>query len=141
MSRVLITTDENARLILAGYGDQVDGPIVEVVTISEIDGIHTLNCTGHDCGEIEPGDTWSNLEDCIEFAQTHVARAESGPVVDVEPKAFAHLILIEIGGTGRTEHHQVKAPAVIIVDEAEYVLTPFTTRGIATRSMTFEVRS
>lgn len=53
---------------------------VEVVTLSEIDGIYVLRCTGDqidECpGNIEDGDTWSDLAAAVNEAITHVALHE-----------------------------------------------------------------
>jgi hypothetical protein len=52
----------------------------EVVTLSEVDGIYAISCTGDgidECpGDIAPGDTWSNFEDCVMEAVRHIANHE-----------------------------------------------------------------
>jgi hypothetical protein len=80
MARILITTDIEGAEILNGHGVGFD-PIAEVVTLSEIDGIYTIRCggDGHECPpDIEPGDTWSNFEDCVQEAVRHIGNHE-GP--------------------------------------------------------------
>lgn len=77
MPRILITDD-------ATSGDLVrhltNRPVAEVVTLSELDGIYGVHCTGDgidECpGDIEPGDTWSSFEDCVREAVRHVNNHE-----------------------------------------------------------------
>jgi hypothetical protein len=53
----------------------------EVVTLSEVDGIYAIICTGDgidECpGDLEPGDTWSDFEDCLQFAIKHIGNHEA----------------------------------------------------------------
>jgi hypothetical protein len=54
--------------------------VAEVVTLSEIDGIYAIACTGDgrdQCpADLEAGDTWSNFEDCVQAAITHIHNHE-----------------------------------------------------------------
>lgn len=81
MPRILITTAGIAQHIRRGYAPP-DGfkPVAEVVTLSEIGGIYAFACTGDgvdQCPEdLEPGDTWSNFEDCVRAAVTHIDNHE-----------------------------------------------------------------
>lgn len=56
------------------------GPVAEVVTLSEIDDIYAIHCTGDGIDEcppdIEPGDTWSSFEDCVQKAIRHIGNHE-----------------------------------------------------------------
>jgi hypothetical protein len=56
---------------------------VKIVTISEMDGIYALYCSGsapeirEECPtDVEPGDTWSDYENCIADATNHIALHE-----------------------------------------------------------------
>lgn len=70
MPRIIIDSDRESLAHLRA----------EIVTLSEIDGIYTVVCSGDgrdQCpSDLEPGDTWSSLEDCIEAAVRHVASHE-----------------------------------------------------------------
>lgn len=52
----------------------------EVVTLSDVDGIYAIACTGDGIDQcpddIEPGDTWSNFQDCVQEAMSHIANHE-----------------------------------------------------------------
>ena len=78
MPRILITADR--RRIPAARRPEGAPLHVEVITLSDIDGIYTLRCTGDtidECpGDIEAGDTWSDLRAAVEEAVTHVALHE-----------------------------------------------------------------
>lgn len=57
---------------------------VKVVTISEMDEIYALYCSGpapeirEECPPgLESGDTWSNFEDCVENAIVHIGNHEA----------------------------------------------------------------
>ncbi len=54
---------------------------VTVVEISWEDGIYGLSCSAGSGGEclsdLEPGDTWSDLGDCVQAAETHVNNHEA----------------------------------------------------------------
>jgi hypothetical protein len=80
MPRILIVTDENARLILAGHGDEIDGPMAEVVTMSSVDGIYAVSCTGDGIDECPDADdlaeTWLNREDPTAWAIEHIRKHE-----------------------------------------------------------------
>lgn len=75
MARILITTD-----YLHQANPYEAGPVAEIVTVSELDGIYAVVCTGDgidQCpGDIEPGDTWSNFEDCVMSAVRHIGNHE-----------------------------------------------------------------
>jgi hypothetical protein len=79
MPRILITTDEAADLLI-DRNDLDPQPIAEVVTLSEVDGIYAIRCTGDggdECpGDIEPGDTWSSFENCMQEAVRHIGNHE-----------------------------------------------------------------
>lgn len=53
----------------------------EVVTLSEVDGIYAIACTGDGIDQcpsgLEAGDTWSDFKDCIMFAILHIANHEA----------------------------------------------------------------
>lgn len=62
-----------------------DAPYVEVVDLSfgSDDPTYAMQCSrgqGAECVGIEPGDTWSNMEDAVQFAIVHVdiQHAETG---------------------------------------------------------------
>lgn len=77
MSRILITTDHIADAITRPASE----PVAEIVTLSELDGIYAVACTGDGIDEcpadLEPGDTWSNFRDCIESAIVHIGNHEA----------------------------------------------------------------
>jgi hypothetical protein len=57
---------------------------VKVVTISEMDGVYALYCSGsapeirEECpSDLESGDTWSNFEDCCQQAIVHIGNHEA----------------------------------------------------------------
>lgn len=53
--------------------------IVQVLTINAIDGIHTLKCSlasSDGCGDLEPGDTWSDFHAAVDAAVAHVEAHE-----------------------------------------------------------------
>jgi hypothetical protein len=79
MARILITTDTEGTQILNGHGVGVYA-IAEVVTLSEIDGIYTIACSGDgdQCpADLEPGDTWSDFEVCVRDAVRHIVNHEA----------------------------------------------------------------
>lgn len=80
-ARVIVTSDENVRLILAGHGDEVDGAVVEVVELSILDQIYGVRCTGDTIDECPDTDdlaeTWGNREDPITWAVEHVEKHEA----------------------------------------------------------------
>lgn len=58
-----------------------------VVEISDVDGIYALRCTGDgvdQCPEdLEPGDTWSSLIDCIQDGVVHMGNHEKRGIAKV----------------------------------------------------------
>jgi hypothetical protein len=56
------------------------GARVTVVEISETDGIYALSCSGdpgRECpSDLEPGDTWSDFEDCVQSGIRHIGNHE-----------------------------------------------------------------
>jgi hypothetical protein len=80
MPRILITTDEIARLLLAGHVAEISGPIAEVVTISAVDKIYAVGCTGDGIDECPDADdlaeTWLNRADPTAWAVEHIGKHE-----------------------------------------------------------------
>jgi hypothetical protein len=80
MARILITDDTTAREATESVIVVTRQVIAEVVTLSEPDGIYMIRCTGDggdECpGDIEPGDTWSSFEDCVQEAIRHIGNHE-----------------------------------------------------------------
>lgn len=79
MPRILIVADRAG--VVATTTMYPNEPLhVEVITISEIDGIYTLRCTGDQIdacpSNVESGDTWSNFEDCVAEGLAHVGLHE-----------------------------------------------------------------
>lgn len=73
MAKIYVTHDQPDPTMLMN-------PTVEVVEISEVDGIYGLVCTGDDVdrcpSDLEPGDTWSNLEDAVQAGLKHIHNHE-----------------------------------------------------------------
>jgi hypothetical protein len=80
MPRILITDDTTAREAI-GSAVVVTGQVItEVVTLSEVDGIYTIRCTGDGGDECPDADdlneTWLNRDDPIAWAVDHVGKHE-----------------------------------------------------------------
>lgn len=146
MPRILIVPDGALNLdgqYVSGYG-----PVAEVITLSEIDSIYAIRCTGDGTDEcppdIEPGDTWSNFGDCIAYAVNHIGRHEGRPVEPARnaPTTPTRLTLVNSAGQMREVVLSVpRGGTSVVVETGEIHVSPGMNITVFSESLACEVRS